>query len=255
MQDKVHGMAIKGRPYNEDTYWYLRPLVQQAIGDNGGLDPLCDLVGCQSGRSSIANWLDGRKRKRDGKVTLRSLRPQYGVALMDWPKRQERYKEQWATVEKTRADLFHAFQESEDLDYAENCNDYCYAKRSGLLQREICTPNALQILRREAKKLEDTRGTLEGKFEIVYMPRGGRPWRITSWWSDPLPCVVGVYTPRGATLIAGATPGQLEALHQAARPTLHCLVRLTVKKARDWKGNGNGGVAICSPSPRFVTRL
>jgi len=70
------------RPMNEDWWWFLRPLVSKAIDEHGLLE-LCRRAGCEKGRKSIRDWLDGRE-DGEGKLTPRALPEPYAIALMKY---------------------------------------------------------------------------------------------------------------------------------------------------------------------------
>ena len=77
-----------GRNYNDDHYGFLRPLMEKAR-DDWGLLEVCRQAGCESGRGSIRNWLDGRERSgkqvdEQEEEVKRSLPPHVALSLLPW---------------------------------------------------------------------------------------------------------------------------------------------------------------------------
>jgi hypothetical protein len=82
----MHAMIepLKGRPPNEDWYWWMRPLMKKADNEHK-LSRVCSEAGCLRGRKSIRDWLygreDGPKDEAENPI-LRALPNEYAVALM-----------------------------------------------------------------------------------------------------------------------------------------------------------------------------
>jgi hypothetical protein len=72
--------AKRGRPFKDDRYGFMRPLVEMAIEREGSLPKLCENAECLEGRRTIQNWLRGRGENE----TLRALPRKYGLPLMDY---------------------------------------------------------------------------------------------------------------------------------------------------------------------------
>jgi hypothetical protein len=98
-----------GRPYNEDGYWLLRPLVKRAIEEEGDLSKFCRAAGCLAGRQSIDDWLEGRevtRGKDKGKRTPRALPDAYAIALMTFLSDDRRYSEEAKKVREQALEWF-----------------------------------------------------------------------------------------------------------------------------------------------------
>src|SRR5262245_23580098 len=81
-------MHAMGRNFNTDHYGYLRVLLERARGD-WGLSKICREAGCESGRGTIRNWLDGRPRnlrhdEDDKELVKRWLPPHIARPLLRW---------------------------------------------------------------------------------------------------------------------------------------------------------------------------
>ena len=101
--------AKPGRPFKDDRYWFLRPLVDMAVEREGSLTKLCKNADCLEGRRTIQNWLRGRGENE----TLRALPRKYGLPLTDYLCRE--YKRE---VEEFLEDMFpHRPAEEVERDF------------------------------------------------------------------------------------------------------------------------------------------
>jgi hypothetical protein len=102
---------VKGRPYNEDGYWFLRDLVSKAVDDTeGGLSGLCTLAGCERGRKSISNWLQDERRNAEGVRKARALPDAYAVDLMKFLSASEHYAEAAQKLRKQAIEWFNSMK-------------------------------------------------------------------------------------------------------------------------------------------------
>ena len=71
------------RPFGKDRYAFMRPWVERAMRDHGGLRGVCRLARIEGGRQSVQNWLGGRESQATKKTTKRALPDIYGELLLD----------------------------------------------------------------------------------------------------------------------------------------------------------------------------
>jgi hypothetical protein len=95
----MHAMAKgkAGRPINENLWEWLKPAVKSDI-ESLGLSEFCRQAKCESGRSSIFRWREGRPPDSDRdkrpvnerERKSRGLRPAIGIALCRWLRNKDK---------------------------------------------------------------------------------------------------------------------------------------------------------------------